>query len=281
MKKIGIIGNPLGHSLSPQLHNAVIKKYGLNYCYEKWELKEDELSSFLHKVRESEDILGFNVTIPYKERILKELDEVDERARILGAVNTVTRIKGRLVGSNTDGPGFVKSLLSHHVTLKGAKILLLGSGGAARGIALTLAQLESKGIDIVARNGEKGSNLAKEIVAMGTPSQYIPLEELATLSLVGYQGIIQTTPVGMKNKGSQLSFPFEMLTNKHFVVDIVYNPLETEFLKKARAQGSEVIQGLEMLVYQGCLSFSQWTGLEGDPEYMLNLGRELLEVDHE
>ncbi len=279
---LGIIGNPLGHSLSPVLHNTAIEKLSADYTYEKWELAENELESFMKVVRDKESlILGFNVTIPYKEKIIPYLDELDVLASKLRAVNTVKYEAGKLKGYNTDGLGLLETLIRNNVQYENKNILILGSGGACKGISLYLTDQKAARIDIVARDENKGGSISSKIRQTGTNSKFISWSDLKDLKIADYDIIIQTTPLGMKNQAGKIEFPYDKLTSCKTVIDIVYNPLETEFLKKSKVNGAKCINGLEMLVYQGYHSFKIWTGLEEDTDLMLRTAYSLLEVESE
>ena len=275
--RLGIIGKPLGHSLSPVLHTKGMEGSGEIYSYEKWELEEEQLEKFLLEIKSDDsNILGFNVTIPYKEKIIQYLDLLDSKCKLLGAVNTVKYEDGKLIGYNTDGLGFIESLKRHDFYVSNKKILIIGSGGAARGIALFLSQLNIKSIDVVARNEEKSKQLLKEVEKF-VPAEFFKLDEIFQTNVGEYDLIIQTTPVGMKNIKGNLEFPYEELKTNQVVVDIVYNPLDTDFLKNCIGKVKETISGLEMLVYQGYHSFKIWTGKEENTEVMLETGRNILE----
>lgn len=280
--KLGIIGNPLGHSLSPNLHGIAIEKLSETYTYEKWELAENELESFIQAVRNKDSkILGFNVTIPYKEKIIQYLDELDILASKLKAVNTVKYENGILKGYNTDGLGLFETLKRNNVQYEKKKILMLGNGGACKGIAMFLTDQMVAGIDIVGRDMRKVQDLTNSIIGEGTDSNSHSWTDLMNLDIEKYNIIIQTTPLGMKNQPQEILFPYDKLTNGHTVIDIVYNPLETYFLKKSKNKGAKCINGLEMLVYQGYHSFKIWTGLDEDTNLMLKTGYSLLEVSSE
>ena len=277
-KTLGIIGNPLGHSLSPLMHGAAVQAENWPYRYEKWELLPDELAGLTESVRGSgSEVLGFNVTIPYKEKILPFLDGLEETCRILGAVNTVKWEAGQLIGYNTDGLGLLESLNRHGVPYSGRSILLIGSGGAARGIAVTLALRGAGRIDFVAADLNQGMILKDQISTLGLPSEVYPYEGLKGMDVSPYDVIIQATPVGMKGVEGEIPFPYEALKLRQAVVDIVYNPLETVFRKECWKRGVETISGIEMLIYQGYHSMRIWTGLEEDTELMLEIGRRYLE----
>lgn len=281
MRRLGIIGNPLGHSISPALHEAVIRKLGLDLTYEKWELEQASLSRFLQQVRTDGEILGFNVTIPYKKEILQYLDQTDEEAAALEAVNTVVCKNGRLLGYNTDGQGFLESLASHGVKPEGRSILMLGSGGAAFGVSLALARAGAARIDIAVRNMEKGQQLAASVRSQGVHSQCLLFQDISAEALRKYSLLIQGTSLGMKGNPGRPELPYEALTPDHILADIVYNPLDTPFLEAGKNAGATLISGLEMLAYQGARSFRLWTGISGDPLLMMVVGRKLLEGRYE
>lgn len=279
---LGIIGNPLGHSLSPILHKTAIEKLKVSYTYEKWELAENELGAFIRKVKNLDsNILGFNVTIPYKEKIITYLDEIDIQATNLNAVNTVKYENGKLKGYNTDGLGLFETLLRNSIQYENKKILMLGSGGACKGIAMFLTQKKVARIDIATRNEKKAEDLIFRIQNTGIESDFIVWSDLMTLGIEKYDFVIQTTPIGMKNQTQEIDFPYSRLTPSHTVIDIVYNPLETGFLKKSKNKGAKCINGLEMLVYQGYHSFKIWTGLDEDTDLMLRTANSILEVKSE
>lgn len=276
---LGIIGNPLGHSLSPILHKTAIDKLEAGYNYEKWELTENELGRFIDKVRDKDSsILGFNVTIPYKEKIISHLDEIDALANKLKAVNTVKYENGKLKGYNTDGLGLFESLKRNGVQCKNKNILILGNGGACKGIAMFLTDKNVSRIDIAGRDLNKVNELTNRVSAEGPRSNSVSWTDLMNLDITQYNIIIQTTPLGMKCQSQEIFFPYDQLKNDQTVIDIVYNPLETDFLKKSKSKGAKCINGLEMLVYQGYHSFKIWTGLNEDTDLMLKTGYSLLEV---
>lgn len=279
---LGIIGNPLGHSLSPILHKTAIEKLSADYTYEKWELAENELEKFVKEAKAIDSsIAGFNVTIPYKEKIIPYLDELDILAAKLNAVNTVKYEDGKLKGYNTDGLGLLESLIRNKVQYDNKNILILGSGGACKGITMFLTEQKVAKIDLVARDKYKVGNISSRIKETGTDSNFIAWSDLSSLDIDDYNIIIQTTPLGMKNQTGKIEFPYYKLTSKQTVIDIVYNPLETEFLRNSRINGAICINGLEMLVYQGYHSFKIWTGLKEDTDLMLRTAYSLLEVKSE
>lgn len=275
---LGIIGKPLDHSLSPLLHNKAIEKLKINYKYESWELDESELEGFLQSVRNKNSLIaGFNVTIPYKEKIIPYLDELDPLARVLKAVNTVKYEDGKLKGYNTDSLGFLETLKRNNIEYEEKNILILGSGGACNGIALFLANKKVKRIDIVARNNNKSKIICESLKTIGIKSDSIIWDDLAILNIEKYNIIIQTTPIGLKSNYNEIEFPYSKLNKNHTILDIIYNPILTTFLKKGMLYGARGINGLEMLVYQGYFSFKIWTNLEEDTALMLKTAKLQLE----
>lgn len=275
--RLGIIGKPLGQSFSHLLHIKGIEELKENYIYDKWELEEKDLKEFLLLVKsEGSDILGFNVTTPYKEKIVPYLDELEENCKLIHAVNTVKYEAGKLVGYNTDGLGLLESFKKHSFKVKDKRILIIGNGGAARGISIFLSQHKPRLIDITARNNGKSLKLVEEI-GRYIESTYFKLEKINEIDISNYDLIIQATSIGMKNIKGKLDFPYEKLNRNQVVVDIVYNPAVTAFLKNSEPKVKEVIGGLEMLVYQGYYSFEIWTKEEENCEDMLKIGQKILE----
>ena len=280
-KPYAVLGHPIGHTLSPVMHNAAFQALGMDALYLAFDVHPDRLMSVLPAMADM-GFGGVNLTVPLKEVALRGLAKLDESAQLLGAVNTVkVEEDGTLAGYNTDGAGFLESLKRNGANDLKRPILILGSGGAAKGIALYLAAEGAAEIDLAVRNLEKGEELSARIRESGAASRLYSLGRLEEPELGRYGLIVQTTPLGMKNVVGTLDFPYERLEKEQVVADIVYNPLETEFLKNCGAAGAKAIGGLEMLVYQGYHSFRIWTGLEGDPELMLETGRKILEATHE
>ena len=281
--RLGVIGYPLGHSLSPEIQNGAIKKLGLDLIYEKWSLPEEDLKKFVFSVKmENSSILGFNVTIPYKEVILNYLDNVSERAKAIGAVNTVILRKGQLVGENTDGIGFIESLKRQGMTIENKNVLIIGTGGAAKGISIFLDLSGLMTIDFVGRNKEAGQCLVNKISELSTDSKWHSFLELETMSLSKYDFIIQTTPLGMKGIKGKLTFPYDHLNKNQVLVDIIYNPLKTEFLLEGEKRGNSIVNGVGMLVCQGAEALTLWTGKKPNKDLMEDiLIANLMEANNE
>ncbi|MUK87059.1 shikimate dehydrogenase [Ornithinibacillus sp. L9] len=254
---LGLIGYPIGHSLSPWIHNQFLEKTNHNGSYSLVEIEQDEFANKIHELMES-DIDGFNVTTPYKQEIIPYLDELDDYAAQIGAVNTVANKDGKWIGYNTDGIGYIYSLKATYPSLfrdKDIRIILLGAGGAARGIFSALSSEGFRYIDIANRSLKK----AREIKALGnhiTTTEILSLKE-AEENLGHYELIIQTTNVGMNEKAQLIDL--KNRKDSAIISDIVYQPIMTEFLIQAKELGNSVHCGHSMLLYQAQAAFEIWT----------------------
>lgn len=256
---LGIIGDPVEHSLSPAMHQAAFKKLELPFSYSKIHLKNKELKIFFSTLVAS-NYLGFNVTIPHKEAVLDYIDEFSDEAKLVGAVNTVKISENKIVGYNTDGQGYIEALKREkRFVVKGKKALILGAGGAARGLIAALALNGIKEIKVCNRSFERAQSLCKEfskkfvkikIVAIEWQKNYLA-KILPKIDLV-----IQSTSLGLK--GEEIPhFPWDKLSSKCLVTDIIYSP--TPFLAEAKKRKFKTQNGLGMLLYQGVLAFEIWT----------------------
>lgn len=268
---VGLVGYPLGHSLSPAMQNAAFKALKLDWEYVLFEAKPKDLSEVIHGLR-ALHIAGFNVTIPHKETILPMLDEVTQLARIIGAVNTVKNQGGLLVGYNTDGPGFIDSLKEKaKLSPRGKIAVILGAGGASRAISVMLAEAGIKSLFVADIQEEK----AKELVSYVTSYFEIEGESLNAnhhhLQKVINSAnlLVNATPIGMHPRINQSPLPEGIkLPENLLVYDLVYNPFETQLLKTAKSFGCKTFSGLDMLVRQGAMAFTIWTGQEAPLEIM-------------
>lgn len=253
MKKwFAVIGNPIGHSLSPFMHDSWFQEQNIDATYIPIQVEEGELEEAVNALKQL-GCCGWNVTVPYKEAIIPFLDEIDSSATGIGAVNTVVKTKdGRFVGYNTDGLGFVQSL---GPIIQDNKILLLGAGGAARGILHAFKQLGYLNIVIANRTYANAQKLVQELQY----GQAMTLQN-AEACLGQFDIIVQTTPQGMKNNTDTLPIQLNHIKNHAIVADIVYNPLVTPFLEEAKKYEVRSINGLGMLVHQGAIAFSYWIG---------------------
>lgn len=244
----GVVGKPIGHSLSPAMHNAAFSEAGLDAVYLAFET--EDMQGCLRGIR-ALGIKGMSVTIPFKSMVIPYLDEVNLLAKKIGAVNTIINDDGRLAGYNTDALGAYKAL-NEKVVLPGKSCLVLGAGGAARAIGFILKE---KGVDVsvVNRSDARGNELARVLEC-----PYIPLDRVETHKA---DLLIQTTPVGMPPNVDECLVPEPVLREGMVVMDIIYNPVETRLLKMAKARGCITISGLSMFVYQGAEQFRLWTGI--------------------
>lgn len=254
----GIIGNPVEHSLSPTMHNAAFERLGLNYAYLAFRVEDVEGAA---RGMRALNIRGLSVTVPHKVTVIPFLDEIDPVARDIGAVNTIVNDTGRLKGYNTDWTGFVRSLEAH-TPIQGKRIAILGAGGAARAIAFGLK--ERRGSLTVLNRAEEIGMAAALAADIGCP--YGDLSR--TDAVTGADIVINATSVGMTPHTDRTVIDPGLLRPDQVVYDIVYNPLETRFLREAGARGCRVIPGYEMLLLQGVTQFELWTGQPAPVELM-------------
>lgn len=268
MKKwYAVIGDPIAHSLSPFMHDTWFQENGIDASFLPIHVEPSKLK----EACESMQLLGaggFNVTLPHKQAIIPFLDGIDEAASEMNAVNTVVRNGKNFKGSNTDGDGFVKSLLTADPGTDD-KILLVGAGGAARGIAFALNRAGFSDVTITNRTFRRAEELAEE-----TKSESMTKSE-AEQNLGGFDIIIQTTSVGLA-EDEALPISLENAKTGALAVDIVYNPIDTPFLKKAEEKGCRTLNGVGMFVYQGAIGFEKWTGIKPDTEKMIKVITEKL-----
>ncbi len=268
--KFGIIGYPLGHSLSSVMHQAALKALNLDGEYNTLETEPEDLIDRI-KMLKRENYFGFNVTIPHKVPISLFLSKVDEYANLAGSVNTVKILEDKtLEGFNTDIYGFMEPI--KNLDLNGKKAAILGTGGAARGVVVGLKSLGVSQIDFYTRN-IVDSHAAIEGFRKKFPEITINLiqnEFLNTVSI--YSIVVNTTPLGMKGKYADVSPLSEKivktLPDDGLIYDIVYNPIKTELIKYAEKADKKYIGGLDMLVYQGARAFEIWTGKAPNPDKM-------------
>ena len=258
-----VVANPIKHSISPFIHNSAFEATNTNGVYLAWEVDATELAETVANIRRYQ-MYGINLSMPYKEQVIPYLDQLSEEACLIGAVNTVVNREGTLIGYNTDGKGFFKSLPSFKISRK--RLVLLGAGGAAKAI---LAQAILDGvsqISVFVRSSsmEKTRPYLEKIQnATGFRVDLFALEDVQNLqdSITQADLLVNATSVGMD--GSSQPIPTSIvLPEKLMVADVIYQPFETPFLKWARNQGNQSINGLGMLLYQAAEAFELWTGKE-------------------
>ena len=246
------------------MHNAAFRRLGLKYRYVVYAVPPARLAQAVESIR-TLGLAGVNVTIPHKERVIPHLDQLTAEARLMGAVNTIVNRRGRLIGHNTDGRGFLLALRrTLGLSPRGRAVCLLGAGGAARGVATALAQAGVKRLVIANRTRRRGAALARRLQRQfGRRGLAVRAISMTVGSLArqteGCEWLINATAVGLKPLDPPPLDP-SLLPRFSFVCDLIYSPPETRLLRDARAAGCRTMNGLDMLVYQGALSFELWTG---------------------
>ena len=260
-KLYGIIGNPVKHSFSPKMHNPAFKEINLNAVYVPFLINENDLPSLLESFRIT-GVCGFNITVPFKEKIIPFLDDLSDEARLLGSVNTVKKTNKGWVGYSTDGSGFIRSIKESGFDFNDKKVLLIGAGGSAKAVAIALAKQNIKELIIFNRTSEKAIALEKlvKIVKPDLKTKVNPdVENFIDL-------MVNCTSVGMINNNCPVGDDF--IKASHKIVDIVYNPAMTTLLNKAQQYNKDFQNGIGMLLYQGVESFEIWTGKKAPVELM-------------
>lgn len=264
----GIIGKPLAHSLSPIIHNACFKQLSLDWQYIPFEVEPEAIDCLLKFARKS-NIAGFNVTMPYKEMITGFLDELSHETLKIGAVNTVKILNGRAAGYNTDAGAIIRILKEQYgKSPKGKSVVLIGAGGAARAVAYAAHSLGCKKLAIINRTRSKAKRLKNDFK-----------EEFDQINLLDEPGdmknavessdiIINATPVGMFPETGKLPINIEYLKKGQFIMDLIYHPAETNFIKEAKQMGIKAVGGMPMFIYQAAESFKIWTGINPPQETM-------------
>lgn len=260
---IALLGKPVKHSKSPYMHNGSFEILNLDFAYVAFEIENHKIEKSIEAMR-TLNARGFNITMPYKEEVIRFLDEIDEGAKLIGSVNTVLNHNGKLIGYNTDGQGFVKSLEEKHVKFTDEKIVIIGSGGAARAIAIQLALDSVREIVIANRTIEKAeiiTNIINKNIGKVKARSIILNEKFLKQELKDAKILINTTSIGMDDTiDKSLIRDTDTLHKDLFVADIIYNPPRTKLLSQAQKIGCKTMNGLNMLVYQGALAFKIWTG---------------------
>jgi shikimate dehydrogenase len=250
-----VVGNPIGHSLSPVMHNSALAHAGLDGIY--LALRIENIASAVDGIR-GLGIRGASITIPHKISVLQYLDKVDPMAADIGAVNTVINRDGILYGYNSDGDGAIKALLEK-TTIKGKQAAVIGAGGGARAVGFGLKQ-EGGLVTIINRTESRGEKLARDLGC-----RFMPLAQLKKLP---YHIVVNATPAGMTPDVNSMPLVPKLMEPEMVVMDMVYNPLRTRFLKEAQSIGCTTVDGVAMFVHQGAVQFELWTGRKAPLDIM-------------
>lgn len=267
-KILCVIGHPIEHSMSPIMHNAAIKDLGLDYLYIAFDIPPNRLKEAIKGLK-TLNIRGINVTLPYKEKVMKFVDKVDEIAQKIGAINTIKNEDGLLIGRNTDAEGANKALFDAGCEITGKNVVLIGAGGAAKAISYSLASATNK-ITIINRSEDRAKKLVSELknkidinVENKKYDEIILKEEISNADI-----LINATPIGMFPMIDISPVSKKILHKDLFVFDLIYNPLETQLIKDSKEIGCQTLSGLDMLVNQGALAFEWWTKKKPNLELM-------------
>lgn len=274
----GIIGNPVGHSLSPLMHNLAFQKLNINAVYTAFPVTD--VKAAIDGIR-ALNIAGLSVTIPHKTSVIDHLDSIDPIAEKMDAVNTIINENGQLKGYNTDGIGAYKAVLERIPSLDNKNVFIIGNGGTAKAIAYTL--LEKAKLNELILLGRNENRLAEFVSHLNEKINFKNISAIINSenekieeALNRSQVIINTTPVGMSPDDEGIPIPEVFITNKHIVFDAVYKPLETRLLKAAKDRGAITIDGLEMLINQGIAQFEIWTSQKAPKEAMSEVIRKTM-----
>ena len=275
--KLGIFGYPIGHSLSPVFQQAALDHHEIDACYAAWETHPNDLRTAVARLRDDE-YLGANVTVPHKVEVMAHLDQVDEVARLIGAVNTIVKRGDKLIGHNTDADGFMEALRqAGGFEPRGNCALLLGAGGAARAAAFALIREGASQLTIANRTLERASSLSVELGGADRGVSAMALGDAANVGEAAASAdlVVNSTTVGMTHTPEQDDSPLPegVLSHGCVVYDMVYNPPVTPLLAQAQIAGATAVGGLSMLIHQGAAAFELWTGKRAPVEVMFAAAR--------
>lgn len=274
---VGLIGHPVEHSFSPPMHNAAFDELGMDYAYVAFDVNPTDLQTAIEGAK-SLNIKGFNVTIPHKIEVMKFLNEIDEVAGLIGAVNTIDF--KNLKGYNTDGIGAVRAI-EEVTSIKNKNVVVAGAGGASRAISFYLAKYGAESMAILNRNVEKAQGLAADVSQSGLIGE-VKADSISEIRnyLKDADILVDTTPIGMHPNISDEPIAFAEDMDEDLVVfDAVYNPNETVLLKEAIKAGANPVYGIKMLLYQGAESFEIWTGRDAPVDVMEKALKDTLNLE--
>ena len=264
----GLIGDPVEHSMSPAMQNAAFRELNLDYAYVPFRVRGEDIGRAIAGMR-ALGLRGLNVTIPHKMAVIPFLDGLDALAGKIGAVNTIVNDGGTLTGCNTDAGGFLQPLLERGFNPEGKRIVVVGAGGAARGIAFALVDKGAR-LVMLNRTADRARALAEQLCQhypQGAEGMELNEHNLAE-STASADMIVNTTSVGMGASSNETPIPRQVLRRGALVYDIVYNPLKTKLISEAESAGCVTISGAEMLAWQGALAFEKWTARKAPIELM-------------
>jgi len=282
-QRLAVIGDPIAHSLSPVLQNFLIRHFALPFTYEALHIRQNDLPEIMQRLRNGE-YHGTNITLPHKQTVLSFLDELDTTAAKIGAVNTVVVEEGRLIGYNTDARGLSRSLETAGIAIANGKAFMLGAGGAARAVIFALLQANVGQILVCNRSAERAATLIATFANHAAPNQLqnVPWPERADwIKKNAVHLLINTTRVGMHPHEDESPLPDHVFTDQMTAVDLVYNPVQTRFLRAANSAGAKIVSGLGMLIYQGVAAMELWSRRQLDiRDVYANLEDKLQEYSH-
>ena len=282
-KVLGIFGDPIGHTLSPVIQNAAIEETRVNMVYVPFHVTPAKLKEAVNSIK-ALGMPGVNVTIPHKERVMEFLDDTTDEAKLIGAVNTIVNTDGILTGHNTDGAGYITSIKAEtDFECAGKNIVILGAGGAARGVMAAILAEAPASVTLVNRTVERAETLSEDLGShyADVKVHSVALEKAPLLPYISEADLlINTTSVGMGGKVpfNPLVLSLDRLPEDAIVSDIVYKPLKTALLRSAQSAGHKIHKGLGMLIYQGALGFELWTGKKAPVETMRKAALKALDI---
>lgn len=257
---LGVIGNPIEHTISPIIHNTLASKLNMNYVYLPFKVENGMLDRAIEGAR-ALNIKGLNVTVPYKEKVMESLIEITPLAKQIGAVNTLKLTDNGYIGYNTDAEGLNASLIKNQINLKDSEIVIIGAGGAAKAVGMLCAREKCKKITIINRTVIKAEILANNIRQYyNVETEVLGMDKIAKIE--PFDIAIQTTPIGMSPRvqGNPIE-DTDFYKKFHTAVDLIYNPSKTEFLNKAEKNDIKILNGFGMLFYQGIKAYEIWNDI--------------------
>ncbi len=275
----GLLGNPVEHTMSPVIHNTLSERLGQNLVYVPFHVPSGHVREAVEGAY-ALNLLGMNVTVPYKSEVIPFLKDIDPLAGQIGAVNTLVRVENGYKGYNTDMPGLYRAMCEDGVRIEGEKVLILGAGGVARAVAMLLAQKKAAQIFLLNRSLDRAMLVAEEVnrIAGRELAEVMPLSEYDRLPAGERYLAVQATNVGMFPNVEEAAIEDEKFYEKvHTGYDLIFNPSETRFMQKVRSYGGRAYGGMKMLLYQGIIAYELWTGVQVERELAAEIYDRLLQ----